>query len=423
MIRATNPYVAGPEKMESFQGMRGKSNRALNVIDAEGDNISARFANLLQDLDPVKFTGLKLRPGKRKWDNTGFPADIDWVGELRMNHQTVLAFKYGGFLRIEGDWQLPEAAAFPEDRGYPAPGLGDQTDVGLPDLFAVSDGGNDCIVLTDPAFGTWLALGGNGSGAGQFNGPRHCWYDSASEYFYVADAGNNRVVKTKIDGTGWATTPATIGGKAVDYPYGCYYDAASDLCYFTNADTGTIMRWNFTASAGAVFSTMTGLPGGSPTTFDGPRGIFLSGTTLYIADGGTETTSTYPRVVSCPWGGAGASEIGGTVGSGEFEFNVPRSVWFDAATDFLYITDRDNNRIVRTKMDGSCWAELGGFDEPRGCFYDTVSRYIFTSDTAASVLRRRDIMGDGAINFGFWGDDYTTPGAFNGPRYVHPIWL
>lgn len=41
--------------------------------------------------------------------------------------------------------------------------------------------------------------------AGSFYGPQDVDYDSASGYMFIADAMNNRIIKTKIDGTGWQT--------------------------------------------------------------------------------------------------------------------------------------------------------------------------------------------------------------------------
>jgi len=407
MIRTSNPYVLTPAKLPRFSGMHGKRQRVLEVRDSEGRPIADKFANWQCDLDSCKYNGMTLRHGKQKVDTTGHAGTVQWIGNLRFRGKMFLAYQVGGYLKVDADWQIP-SPWFPDDTGSSS---GGGVDVGLPDFFAVSDGENDMIIYCSPDFSTWDRLGSTGAGVNQFNGPRHCWYDQTSAYFYVADAGNNRIVKTQIDGTGWTTKSGTIGGVAIDYPYGIWYDG-SQYVYFTNRDTNSVMRWDFTGGAGGVFTALAGV---TPTTLGRPRGVFGSGSKVYIADDDNS------RIVECDWGGGNAVALG-TLGSGDYQFTVPRSVYVDSATDFVYVSDRDNNRIVRTRMDGSCWAELAGFSQPRGVFFDTTSQYLFTADTEANTLRREDIFGDGGVTFGRNGDG-TKAGFFGGPRYVQPIWV
>ncbi|MDD3735220.1 MAG: hypothetical protein PHO31_01965, partial [Candidatus Pacebacteria bacterium] len=60
----------------------------------------------------------------------------------------------------------------------------------------------------------------------QFSSPSGIFYDSSSDFIYVADTSNNRIVKTKIDGTGWQTLggPSSGSGQGQFYsPQGIFY--------------------------------------------------------------------------------------------------------------------------------------------------------------------------------------------------------
>ena len=129
------------------------------------------------------------------------------------------------------------------------------------------------------------------------------FYDESSGFVYVSDSLRNRIIRTKMDGSGWATL-GTLGAGIGQFkdPRGIYYDAA----------TGNI----------------------------------------YVTDTGNH------RIVRTKMDGSGWATLG-SKGSGESQFYYPRGIWYDPASEYVYVPDTGNHRIARVKMDGSGWQTLG----------------------------------------------------------------
>jgi DNA-binding beta-propeller fold protein YncE len=93
------------------------------------------------------------------------------------------------------------------------------------DYVYVADSGNNRIVKTKMDGTGWIAYGELGSTVGKFNNPSSIFYDTVGGYLYIADTGNTRIVKTKMDGTGWTTYGASgTGVGQFSSPRGIYYD-------------------------------------------------------------------------------------------------------------------------------------------------------------------------------------------------------
>lgn len=169
--------------------------------------------------------------------------------------------------------------------------------------------------------------GVTGSGSGQFNAPYGIVFDNAG-VLYVADSGNNRIVR--VD---------TANGNAF---------------------------------------TSFGTVGNGNDNFRGPRDVWLDGTSLLVADTQnnrvkihTAATGAFVRQftnhndVSCVRGGAGGDyflavpgdnrvrRINGTTGTtvysssgGVPSFSANSYLHFDTARDVLFVTDFNNNRVV-----------------------------------------------------------------------------
>ena len=85
----------------------------------------------------------------------------------------------------------------------------------------------------------WTTYGTGGSEVGQFYYPLGISYDSATEYIYVTDSYNHRIVKTKLNIDGTFTDWTTYGtqGSGVGqfkYPRGISYDSATGYFYVTD---------------------------------------------------------------------------------------------------------------------------------------------------------------------------------------------
>jgi len=119
--------------------------------------------------------------------------------------------------------------------GYVNSALNAQTDKTLrfetTDNLATNKAQIDMWLKTNPDFYN------NGDQSGKFNQPYQIYYDAISDFIYVADYSNSRIVKTKIDGEGWQTLGHYGTGYGNFYlPAGIYYDSVSDFLYI--ADTG-----------------------------------------------------------------------------------------------------------------------------------------------------------------------------------------
>ena len=99
-------------------------------------------------------------------------------------------------------------------------------------------------------------LGGDHS-TGKVNRPNGVDYDSSSGYIYIADSENNRIVKTKIDGTGW-TTFGSEGSGAGEFsrPVGIHYDSALTIFIFWIITITGLSKLKWMALAGQLMEVL-----------------------------------------------------------------------------------------------------------------------------------------------------------------------
>jgi hypothetical protein len=264
----------------------------------------------------------------------------------------------------------------------------------------VSDSLRNRIVKTRMDGSGWATLGTLGKGEGQFKDPRGIYYDAASGFIYVTDTGNHRVVRTKMDGSGWATIGSQGSGeRQFYYPRGIWYDAASEDVFVPDTGNHRIVKVKMDGSG---WSTL-GSEGRSNGQFLTPRGVQYdpASALLYIADTGNE------RIVRCAWDGSGWTALG-TRGKGEKQFREPRGLHYDAATGTLYVADHGNNRIVSTKMDGSGWKSYGSFGNGAGNFY--FPRGI-SLDPATGTCYVADTFNDRIVATGMEGEGWQSLGV------------
>ncbi len=126
--------------------------------------------------------------------------------------------------------------SFPD---FVSPGYGDSGEAikfGLGDTlkYNISNNLNPNKGQVEFKFKSPYALSGD-SMAGKFSGPQGIFYDPATGYVYVADTANNRIVKTKMDGTDWTSYGnygASDAGAGRFYgPTGIFYDSATGYIY------------------------------------------------------------------------------------------------------------------------------------------------------------------------------------------------
>ena len=269
------------------------------------------------------------------------------------------------------------------------------------------------------------------------------FYDSASQYIYVADMDANSIVRTKIDGSGWLRLGLmkgltidlgqsySINRALIQAAYQNYYsiDYSSDNVTWQQLyavplasasglkqrDSGTLptvnaryirfyqtrnVDWNGSVSEIQIFDTGGANVAAGKTVTANYSPAF--GSASLITDGvlAPEATSwnnaTYATYL-LPQGYPAAN-----TGNGVAQFNYPHSIWYDSASDFIYVADTYNNRIVKTKIDGTGWSTygssgsgVGNFNSPQSIQFDSASGYFNIGDTGNSRFVRTKIDGTG----------------------------
>jgi hypothetical protein len=271
----------------------------------------------------------------------------------------------------------------------------------------VADTYNHRIIKTRMDGTGWTSLGTKGSGVGQFDNPFGISYDSTTGFIYVADYWNHRIVKTKIDGSGW-TTYGTVGNSGVgkfNLPRGISYDSNTAYVYVAEWHNSRIIR---TKMDGTGWATL-GTEGNGTLEFYGPCGVSPDTNTgfIYVAD------TLNDRIVKTRMDGSGWTTYG-TSGNGVGHFDIPWGISYDNNTGYIYIGDAQHSYIVKTKMDGSGWTILSGmnFNGPTGLNYDVKTGYIYTADNYRNRIVKTKIDGSGWKDLGTQGSgigQFDTP--------------
>jgi len=219
--------------------------------------------------------------------------------------------------------------------------------------------------------------------------------ESPSTHIYVADSGNDRIVRMDdLTGDGW-TTEGGIAG-----PCGVTLDAQERI-YVAGTMTLplTVLRIDDISGAGGV--SLDGSPSSSGSQgFGLPNGVAVDGSGhIYVVD------AVFNRVVRVddmdgnnwiPLGGVNAA-------SGTGAFSQPSGIAVSAEGRIL-VGDLGNHRIVQADdISGAGWQELAipgnPAASPYGVSFDASGR-IYAVDSQSSVLHRFDsIAGDGAVAF------------------------
>ena len=154
-------------------------------------------------------------------------------------------------------------------------------------LVHVSDTGNNRIqVWNGTALSTEFGTGTAGSGLNQVNKPGQVAVDATGTYLYVADAGNNRVLRFTVGGSSSGTVVAGGNGAGnnlnqLSNPLGVTVDgsgnvyvADTDNCrlvkWAPNASSGTLLLGKYGCLSGADYNSGSILPGASGAMYGGP---------------------------------------------------------------------------------------------------------------------------------------------------------
>ena len=209
---------------------------------------------------------------------------------------------------------------------------------------------------------------------------------------YIADTGNNRVLKYSNIGallTSWGT-PGSANGQ-FNQPWGIAVDASNVYV----GDSGNNRVQKFT-QAGAFVAVWT-VAGAHGVALDGLGNLFVAGTSAigkYTLAGGFVTA----------WGSAGA---------GNGQFNAPFGVAADAAGN-VYVADTNNGRVQKFTSAGTYVAQWGGLTTPDGVCVDNGGHVIVVETGGYRV----DAFTGTGVLISQWGSQGAAAGQFQLARAV-----
>ena len=268
-------------------------------------------------------------------------------------------------------FQLPFNLSGDQSNGKIAEGYSKIDESSTTKYIYIADNTSNQIIRASMDGAGWQTLGGYGAtgGDGKFN---FCYnggvsVDPADDTLYIADSCNNRIVKTKMDGSAWQTYETT-GHQPGDISY----DPTSGFIYYQDVANSEIVRVKF---GGADLTSFSYSDFSSYLT-----DIFYDSVTnkIYFTDAGNNNIGRVNVDGSNP-------ETFGSEGSDVGQFESPYSL--SVSNGFIYVSDENNHRLVKTKFDGSGWQSFGSVGNTQGHFtdalnlaYDPTSDFIYVLD-------------------------------------------
>ena len=252
-------------------------------------------------------------------------------------------------------------------------------------------------------FGYVTQWGTEGNGRDQFNTPTDVAV-SDDDWVYVADMGNNRIVKHETDGT-WLRQWSEAGDDdQLKQPLAV---AANSLVYVTNTQHGRIEKFN---RGGVHFRSwdMEVAEGQSSV----PMGISVdSSNTVFVSDASNHEVQKF-NSTGIP------QRKGGGLGVRDGQFDTPAGIANDEQGN-VYVADRGNDRIQVFSGEGehkrslTSWGDgdEDHFRQPMGVAVDSQGN-IYVADTGNHRVLKftaaRSLLKE-------WGGFGTDPGEFITP--------
>jgi tripartite motif-containing protein 71 len=222
-----------------------------------------------------------------------------------------------------------------------------------------------------------------GNGPGQFNNPTGIATDGVN--VYVADPYNKRVEKFDLAGAKageWAI-PAGQAPQRVAVAGGKVYVTTSANVVW-RLDTAGVAdnAWDGDGVAGS--------PGSGPGQLQGPKGLAVDATGVYVVDRGNQRVSKFDLngAFMTSWG---------TQGHGDGQFYGPYGIL--ATGGSVWVADTYNHRLQRFSQAGSHQLTVGAspgaakFDTP-GDVAASASGGVYVADSSSHEIERLDASGN-----------------------------
>ncbi|MGA9669514.1 MAG: choice-of-anchor D domain-containing protein [Terracidiphilus sp.] len=260
----------------------------------------------------------------------------------------------------------------------------------------------------------------------------------ASGNIYIADAGNNRVLKESLSAGGY--TESTVPSSVLGYPSGVAVDGSGNV-YIADTWNGRVLKETLSSGSYAESTIPTSaLNYPSAVAVDGSGNVYISdqGNNRILAEtlsSGNYTESAVPTsALAYPSGvavdGSGNVYIADqgnnrilveTLSSGSYtESTVPTSTLYypdGVAVDGsgnLYIADSGNNRILVETVSLGSYTEstvpTSTLNNPEGVAVDG-SGNVYIADTYNNRVLKEDLADPPSLSFAF-----TSPGSTSSPQ-------
>ncbi|QEM67615.1 hypothetical protein FO488_05245 [Geobacter sp. FeAm09] len=285
--------------------------------------------------------------------------------------------------------------------------------------------------------------------AARFSIPNGMAVSSDKTTLYMTDYGSN-TIRQLVLATGQVTTIAGIAGTSgsldatgtaatFHYPHDIVTDGT--YLYVTDMGNHTIRKINIATKAVTTLAGKAGTAGtadgtASAATFNGPAGIAISGSTLYVTDANSNTirqvdaTSGAVTTIAGSAGTAGSANGTGTAAT----FNVPAGITTDGTN--LYVSDFNNNLIRTIVISSKAVTTLAGstsyygsadgvgasasFYAPNGITTDGTNLYV---TDANNHIVRKIVIASGTVTTiaGVAATSGSSDGSKNFARFYFPV--
>lgn len=189
---------------------------------------------------------------------------------------------------------------------------------------------------------------GNGAALNQMDATAFIEVDAATNV-YISDYGNSRITKWAVSATTGTLLAGNNGGGSglnqLNALWGIFFDSTTNYLFIADRLNHRVLRWLSGAASGTIVAGVTGITGNTATLLNNPGAIqFDSAGYMYVLDNSNyrvlrfmvgNTTGT--TILSWSTGTA-ANQLSGS--------SLPYLIRFDNAGN-LYVGDHGNNRIQR----------------------------------------------------------------------------
>ncbi|XZF14901.1 gliding motility-associated C-terminal domain-containing protein [Chitinophagaceae bacterium MMS25-I14] len=256
----------------------------------------------------------------------------------------------------------------------------------------VADRGNNRVVKWAPGASAGVVVaGGNGAGsaANQLSGAFAVSVD-ADTNVYVMDWGNARVQKWLYGATSGTTVAGGNGGGSalnqLNASQGLFVDVNKNV-YVSDNSNARVVKWAPGATSGVLVAGGNG-SGSGLNQFNNPVSVYVDGLgNMYVSD------YNNARVVKWTPGATTGIVVAGGNGAGNAanQLNGPRCSWLDGSGN-IYICDQNNSRIQRwapgatsgtTVVGGTSGNGLNQLNSPTG-IYVSSNGDIYTVEQGSS---------------------------------------